>query len=787
MKINGISLQKKLVFTFVLVGAAPLLLSNFISYRMSQNEMREFGLSNAAEVAEEKSAKIINYFESESNAIVDLAASPVAREALAEFARPFENFPPTLTASNPAVAKNREELRKYYVDQFGKTYQSKTGTAGDINGLLEKIDPATVMAQFDFIANNDNPLGEKDKLIESKRDSDYARTHKKWHPYFRSHLQRHGLYDIFLVNPEGRVVYTVFKELDFATSLKTGPWVGSGLAKAFEASKTLPDGQVYIDDFAPYTPSYEAPASFAATPIWHDGKYVGSLIVQLPLDKITAIAGDRKGLGEKGETLLLGHDGKLRADTFRNKTTHTVSAMFARDSKVSLQSASIEAALKGGEGHVEGAAYDGTAVVSVYRELQVRNLKWHVLVELGADELYAGARKLAMISFLIMLLGTLLIASVAVLFGKSISNTLSKIVEALHHSNNEVSLASRQSAETALKLSESATEQAAGLQETVSAIEEISAMVKQNAESAERTKSAVDLSQAVSEEGSRSMDQMIASIHDIKDNNEEILRQMEESNREFAHIVSIISNIGEKTNVINEIVFQTKLLSFNASVEAARAGEHGKGFAVVAEEVGSLAQMSGNAAKEITEMLAGSIKKVNEIVEQTKSRVDRLLETGKDRLAQGQQTALQCQEALNKITENARVAATMMSEITHASKEQAQGIQEINKAISQLDVVTQENAAAAQQSSSQVETLKQEAVLLTETVVSLTGYVNGQSEDFSQVVAPAPTQAHGTVLPLKKKQKSALKSAVKTEASFAKAAGDELSTPSGNNPGFDEN
>lgn len=783
MRINKISLQKKLVLTFVVVGAAPLLLSNLIAYRMSQTELRAAGVENASEVAEDKASKIANYFEGEAGAVIDMASSPVALQALLEFARPFENFPDSLSLSSPTVMKSREELMKYYKDQFGKTYISKAGEPADIEKIFAKIDAPATMAQYDFIAANENVLGEKDKMIDAKRDSEYARTHHKWHPYFRAHLQRHGLYDIFLVNPEGRIVYTVFKELDFATSLRTGPWAQSGLARAFEASRSLNEGQIYLDDFAPYTPSYEAPASFAASPIFSQGKYVGSLIVQLPLDKISVIASDRKGLGEKGETLLIGQEGKLRADTFRNKSTHTVAAMFAKNSTVQFRSDSIAAALKGGEGHLEGQAYDGLAVVSVYREFQVRNLKWHVIVELGADELYAGARQLAMMSFLIMVAGTLLIAAVAVIFGKSIAKNLNHIVQSLAHSSQEVSGASLQSAETATKLSDSSSQQAAGLQETVSAIEEISAMVKQNAESAGRTKSAVDLSQAVSEEGSRSMDQMISSIQDIKENNEEILRQMEESNREFTEIVKIISEIGQKTNVINEIVFQTKLLSFNASVEAARAGEHGKGFAVVAEEVGNLAQMSGNAAKEITDMLSGSIAKVNGIVEQTKIRVDRLVETGRERLASGQATALQCQEALNKITENARTAAVMMGEITHASQEQAQGIQEINKAIMQLDVITQQNAAAAQQSSSQAEALQHEASELDRTVKDLNLYVSGH-----EAVSPAPVSAApvAKILPLKKKT-IASASVLKRQPSAAKAVGDDFQMPSGNDPGFDDN
>lgn len=114
---------------------------------------------------------------------------------------------------------------------------------------------------------------------------------------------------------------------------------------------------------------------------------------------------------------------------------------------------------------------------------------------------------------------------------------------------------------------------------------------------------------------------MLDSIKNIGAANERAGREIGASARHFADIVKVIEEIGSKTKVINDIVFQTKILSFNASVEAARAGEHGKGFTVVAEEVGKLAAMSGVAAHEIGELLSGSIQKVDAIVKDTQTKV----------------------------------------------------------------------------------------------------------------------------------------------------------------------
>ena len=177
--------------------------------------------------------------------------------------------------------------------------------------------------------------------------------------------------------------------------------------------------------------------------------------------------------------------------------------------------------------------------------------------------------------------------------------TFTDIIHGLSQSSSEVGQASSQSAASATELSEAATQQAASLQETMASIEEISAMGAQNAEAARQVKAIADAHQRDVELGSRGTDEVNRSIDEIKETNGRILRQMEKGNRELGSIVKIISEIGDKTEIIDDIVFQTKLLSFNASIEAARAGENGRGFAVVAEEVGNLAQMSGNASKDM--------------------------------------------------------------------------------------------------------------------------------------------------------------------------------------------
>ncbi|MBS1962308.1 MAG: methyl-accepting chemotaxis protein, partial [Bdellovibrionales bacterium] len=321
----------------------------------------------------------------------------------------------------------------------------------------------------------------------------------------------------------------------------------------------------------------------------------------------------------------------------------------------------------------------------------------------------------------------------------SLAKTLLEIAGRLTSGSREVASATDMIAEAGTELSASSTEQAAALQETVASLEEVSAMVNKSADNARRSLETSGKSQEAANKGKLAVEEMIGSIGEINRSNTEIMGQIEQSNREIAEIVKVIGEIGNKTKVINDIVFQTKLLSFNASVEAARAGEHGKGFAVVAEEVGNLAQMSGNAAKEISGMLEESMRKVQTIADETKSKVERLVVVGREKIESGSVTANRCASVLEEIVTNVGQVNQMVDEIATACREQAQGVQEINQAMTQLDQVTQQNTSAAQQSATAANQLRAQTGEMDAMVGRLSRTVQGAGGG-SVVPAEKPTR-----------------------------------------------
>ncbi|KAB8033570.1 HAMP domain-containing methyl-accepting chemotaxis protein [Fluviispira multicolorata] len=339
------------------------------------------------------------------------------------------------------------------------------------------------------------------------------------------------------------------------------------------------------------------------------------------------------------------------------------------------------------------------------------------------------AQNIGALSVLRTLIIVLIGVIISILFGVIISHYLSKLLKNITNKltevSNSVASASKQISSSSHKLSSAIQEQASSIQETSASIEEMSAMTQQNAQNATQSQIITAKSQKTVESGRNAIKEMLNAMDDIDASNNEIIKKIEDSNKNISEIIKVISEIGNKTKVINEIVFQTKLLSFNASVEAARAGEHGKGFAVVAEEVGNLAQVSGNASKEITSLLKESTKKVEEIVENTKSQVSRFVEIGKEKVHRGSEVAQSCNIAFEDIAQSINEVSAMMKEISVASNEQASGAEQINHAIRQLDQATQLNATACNETAHIAEQLSSQVENLGAVVNELTDTVNG--------------------------------------------------------------
>ena len=274
---------------------------------------------------------------------------------------------------------------------------------------------------------------------------------------------------------------------------------------------------------------------------------------------------------------------------------------------------------------------------------------------------------------------------------------LKKIIDNLIKESGRISETATNLNTSAQNLSDSTTQQSSAFQESAAALEEISATVSTTETNTRKLDSNSKVSFETATHGKSTIEDMLSSMNVINNSNAAMMKQIEEGNKKIGEIVTVIGEIENKTKVINDIVFQTKLLSFNASVEAARAGEQGKGFAVVAEEVGNLATMSGTAAKEISDMLTSSMHTVQNIVNESKSKVETLAFDGRSKVEQGIEIAHKCGSALEEIVQQASSINSLIMEITTAVKEQSKGIIEVSKAMSLLDQASNQNSITSKE------------------------------------------------------------------------------------------
>ncbi|MCB2108469.1 MAG: HAMP domain-containing protein, partial [Rhodobacteraceae bacterium] len=239
------------------------------------------------------------------------------------------------------------------------------------------------LLQDAYITNNRFPPGEKHKLDAADDGSGYSTAHRKYHPFFRSFLTERSYYDIFLFDTAGNVVYTTFKELDFATNVQNGEWKDTGLGNVFRRAIAGRAGEIAFTDFAPYAPSANVPASFIATPLFVNGTVAGVLAFQMPIGKINEIMQQTEGMGETGETYIVGQDMLMRSDS-----------RFSKESTIlnqKVNTASVELALKGGSGVGVIDDYRGVPVLSAYVPVEFNGTNFAMIAEIDLSEAEAEA------------------------------------------------------------------------------------------------------------------------------------------------------------------------------------------------------------------------------------------------------------------------------------------------------------------------------------------------------------------------------------------------------------
>jgi class 3 adenylate cyclase len=450
LKFNWLSIKSKLIVMLLTVSSSSILITAYLGYQSGKSNLTDRVFNQLTSVRASKSYQIESYFKMVRNHVQTLSNDISVGTAIAEFTgayRQLENVPLPSDASL--------KINTYYQNEFlPKLAQPEQGSPVLNSFLPESI--ASNYLQYHYIANNPNPLGKKHLLAKANDRSEYSRLHERYHPIFQNIIEKFGYYDLFLIDPDGRIVYTVYKETDFATSLIVGAYNESNLARLFASVRRSKEKDyARIIDFESYSPSYGAPAAFIAAPIYSkangQSQFIGVLAIQVPVDEINNVmTGNREwesdGLGKSGETYLVGQDYLMRSvsrflietpeqyiQTLVALGTNQATINRIRQYKTSIlaqivRTPAVDESLMGKQGLQLIRDYRNIPVLSSYAPLQIEGLRWAILSEIDLAEAYAPIydfeRQLLISATLLMLLVILLAMAMASLFVKPINQLI---------------------------------------------------------------------------------------------------------------------------------------------------------------------------------------------------------------------------------------------------------------------------------------------------------------------------------------------------------------------------
>lgn len=369
--ITKLTLTVKVAILIIMLGVMSAATTAFISYKGAEKAIELESKNKLTAIAQSKAGSIKEFILSIEEDLKTQTSNPTIKNALIEFTQAWD----AIEGNKEAYLKNK------------------------------------------YITENPHPTGSKEKLDFANDGTLYSEVHAKYHPYLRNVLQDRGYYDIFLFDIKGDLIYTVFKELDYATNLVNGIYSDTDLGNAFKAAINGSPTDIHFFDFQPYAPSAGAPASFMSLPVkGSNNETLGVLVYQMPIDRINHIMDQRKSLGESGESYILGQDYLMRSQSRFQEENSILS--------LEIKSDAARKVIAGDSGVLLKEDYRGVPTVAAFEPVTVDGVSWGVITQQDQAEVFANANALKRNMMIQMLTSALVLAVLGTLVGRTIAKPI---------------------------------------------------------------------------------------------------------------------------------------------------------------------------------------------------------------------------------------------------------------------------------------------------------------------------------------------------------------------------
>ena len=534
--------------------------------------------------------------------------------------------------------------------------------------------------------------------------------------YFTDYIKQYDYYDLFLVDKQGMIFYTQAKEADYQTNILNGKYASSNLGQLIQQVRNT--GSYGIVDFQPYAPSNGDPAAFIAIPI--KGSDI-ILALQLSSDGTNQIMAVRDGMGETGESYLVGEDKLMRSNSFLDPTGRSLMASFAgnvANNGVDTEAVSLALAGEHGVGIIKD--YNGNNVLSAYDNIKIGNFNWVILSEIDQAEAFASVYEGIFFAIVLIIICAIIVSLLGLYFSKKIANpiiaassfatkiaegdlsnkievhaydevgalqvALSTMLNNLRSMIGDLADIAMQQGTTADELasvteqtSASVTEQQRQTEQVVTATTEMGATVREIASTTANASNICEDIQTKSKLGADHIEETYQALISLGEKTKETAQQMSKLRYDSDQIANMLG-------VIKQVAEQTNLLALNAAIEAARAGDQGRGFAVVADEVRNLAQSTQKSTKEIEVIIEAIVSGSSAIVETMNGNVNQTEKV--------QEIAHQANQINADVALSVEGISDMVAQIAAATEQQTVTIDEIAQNIEGINTGTCETEQA---------------------------------------------------------------------------------------------